>query len=85
MESETLPYLAGIGVVTAIFLYVATWTKILVPGWLYKEKESEIEELKRTIALERQRGDTAVAAASATRDVLLAIQARSPNVVKTQD
>jgi hypothetical protein len=85
MESEFWPYLAGAATLTAVLLYVLTWTKILVPRWIYDDKDKEVDELKKALALERQRGDTAVVAATATRDVLLALQSRSTDVVQKKD
>lgn len=63
------------GVVLAIFVYLVVAGHI-VPGHVYDEKKEECEELKAALQSERARGDAAVAAASATRDLLLAIGGR---------
>ena len=60
------------GVVLAIFVYLVVAGHI-VPGRVYDEKKEECEELKAALQSERARGDAAVAAAAATRDLLLAI------------
>jgi hypothetical protein len=63
------------GVALAVFVYLMVGGHI-VPGHLYQEKREECEELKAALASERARGDAAVAAASTTRDLLLAIGGR---------
>lgn len=66
----------------AIFLYLIV-AGHLVPGRRYDEKKEECDELKAALASERSRGDAAVAAASATRDLLLSIGGR--DAAKTQE
>jgi hypothetical protein len=80
---ELWPYVAGGGL--ALLVYIMTLTKILVPGWVYDDKKKECEELKRALEIERQRGDTATAAAATTRDVLFALQTRSSDVAQKKD
>lgn len=63
------------GIFLAVFIYLVVGGH-LVPGRLYDEKSTECEELKAALANERARGDAAVAAASTTRDLLLAIGGR---------
>ncbi len=46
----------------------------IVPRFVVKDKDAEIAELKEAVAAERDRANASVAAASATRDVLAAIQ-----------
>jgi hypothetical protein len=47
---------------------------LIFPRSVVADLKAEIEELKAENANERERADTAVAAASATRDILAAIQ-----------
>jgi hypothetical protein len=63
------------GVALAVFIYLMVGGH-MVPGHIYQEKREECEELKAALASERARGDAAVAAAGATRDLLLAIGGR---------
>ena len=49
-------------------------TGLIVPRSVVTDKSAEIAELKEALAAERDRANTAVAAASATRDILAAIQ-----------
>lgn len=63
------------GVFLAVFVYLVV-AGHLVPGRVYEQKRGECEELKSALASERGRGDAAVAAASTTRDLLLAIGGR---------
>lgn len=60
------------GVFLAVFIYIVV-AGHLVPGHVYRDLREENEELKAALASERARGDAAVSAASATRDLLLAI------------
>ncbi len=50
-------------------------TGLIFPRPVVSDLKSEITELKAALQAERQRADSAVAAASATRDVLAAFQA----------
>jgi hypothetical protein len=61
------------GVVLAVFLFLMI-SGHLVAGRMYRDKQEECDELKAALASERARGDAAVAAAAATRDLLLAFQ-----------
>jgi hypothetical protein len=47
---------------------------LIYPRSVLTDKNAEIAELKEALQAERDRANTAVAAASATRDVLAAIQ-----------
>ena len=47
---------------------------LIVPKFVVDDHKAEIAELKEALEAERDRANTAVAAASATRDVLAAIQ-----------
>lgn len=74
---------AGVaGVLLAVFIYMVV-AGHLVPGHIYQDVLEEKEELKAALASERARGDAAVAAASATRDLLLAIGGGRLNETKT--
>ena len=50
-------------------------TGLIYPRAVVADKDKRIAELEATLAAERQRGDAAVAAAAASRDVLVAFQA----------
>jgi hypothetical protein len=76
--SGVVPYVID-GGTSAVFFSIFLWLMVsglLVPGNRYDEKQRECEELKAALVSERARGDAAVAAASATRDLLLAIGGR---------
>lgn len=47
---------------------------LIVPKFVIEDKDAEIAELKEAVEYERERANASVAAASATRDVLAAIQ-----------
>lgn len=47
---------------------------LIVPKFVVEDLRAEVTELKEALEAERDRASTAVAAASATRDVLAAIQ-----------
>lgn len=47
---------------------------LICPRVVVTDKDAEITELKQAVQAERGRADAAVAAASATRDILAAIQ-----------
>lgn len=67
-----IPYLVNAGVagtVLAAFALGYIYPRSVVTG-----KDEEIRELKQTVALERQRADASVAAATVTRDVLMAFR-----------
>lgn len=49
-------------------------TGLLFPRSVIADKDREIAELKEALEAERDRANTAVAAASATRDIMAAIQ-----------
>lgn len=62
---------AGVaGVIAVLFI-----TGLIYPRSVVQDKDKRIALLETTVAAERQRGDAAVAAASASRDVLVAFQA----------
>lgn len=69
-----VPYILNGG--TALVVFFLMITKHLVPGWIYKDKVDESEELKRALEHERDRSDAAMAAANATKDVLLSLRGR---------
>lgn len=76
--AHIIPYFyTGAGFV-GIFM-VCIILRIFVPGWVDKERREEIKELKETVKVERSRADAAVAAASATRDILLSLKGRGPD------
>lgn len=70
--SALIPFLVN-GSLAVVFLILII-SQVFVPGWIYKDKKAEADELKKALELERQRGDAAVAAASATRELLQAIR-----------
>lgn len=63
------------GIFLAVFIYLIVGGH-LIPGHIYQERRDECEDLKAALNSERARGDAAVAAAAATRDLLLAIGGR---------
>lgn len=72
--SSLVPYIINGGVaLVVLFLMIA---RQLVAGWVYQERQEEIRELKVALDHERERSDAAVAAAAATRDVLLSLRGR---------
>ena len=61
---------AGVaGVFCVLFI-----TGLIVPKSVVSDLKAEVTELKEALEAERDRANTAVAAASATRDLLAAIQ-----------
>jgi hypothetical protein len=61
---------AGVaGVFCVLFVF-----GLIAPKFLVDDLKAEVTELKEALEAERDRANTAVAAASATRDVLAAIQ-----------
>lgn len=71
-DSALLSILSSAGV-AGVFcvLFIAGF---IYPRAVVTDKNTEIGELKEALEAERDRANTAVAAASATRDVLAAIQ-----------
>ena len=61
---------AGVAGVFCIFFIAG----LIYPRSVIADKNTEIAELKEALEAERGRANTAVAAASATRDILAAIQ-----------
>jgi uncharacterized membrane protein len=61
---------AGVAGVFCIFFIAG----LIYPKSVIADKNAEIAELKEALQAERERANTAVAAASATRDILAAIQ-----------
>jgi hypothetical protein len=61
---------AGVGLVLFIL-------GLIVPRSVLEDRKAEIKELKAALAAERQRADSAVAAAATTRDILLALRRES--------
>ena len=75
--SSLVPFFVNGGVAVVMLLvlgYLIFVKRELVPGWVYRDKAQECEELKGALVAERSRSDAAVAAAAATRDVLIALQ-----------
>lgn len=70
-----LPYIINGGVALVVMLLMIM--RIIVPGWIDGERQEEIKELKAALKAERERSDAAVAAAAATRDVLLSLRLRA--------
>lgn len=58
---------------------------LIVPRFVVADKDAEIDELKEAVAAERDRANASVAAASATRDVLAAIQLGRSIAAKAAD
>jgi hypothetical protein len=71
-DSSLISILTGAGV-AGVFcvLFVCG---LIVPKFVVTDKDAEIAELKAALAAERDRSDASVAGASATRDILAAIQ-----------
>lgn len=75
MDASTLlPYIVNGGVALVVMGLMVT--KHIVPGWTYDERTEELRELRAALAHERERSDAAVAAAAATKDVLLSLRGR---------
>lgn len=72
-DSTLITLLTGTGV-AGVFC-VLFILGLIVPRSVVSDKDAEITELKAALAAERQRGEAAVAAAAASRDVLAAFQA----------
>lgn len=71
-DSALLSILSSAGVAGVFcILFIAG---LIVPRAVVADKNAEIAELKKALESERDRANTAVAAASATRDILAAIQ-----------
>lgn len=72
MDSALLTVLTGAGAcgVFCVLFVVG----LIFPRGVVADKDREIAELKEALEAERDRANTAVAAASATRDILAAIQ-----------
>lgn len=71
-DTALLNVLAGAGV-AGVFC-VLFIVGLIFPRSVVSDKDAEIAELKEALEAERDRANTAVAAASATRDILAAIQ-----------
>ena len=72
MDSALITLLTGTGV-TGVFC-VCFITGLIFPRSVVTDLKTEIGEMKQALEYERDRANTAVAAASATRDLLAAIQ-----------
>lgn len=72
MDSTLITLLTGSGV-CGVFcvLFVCG---LIVPKFVVTDKDTEIAELKEALEAERDRANASVAGASATRDILAAIQ-----------
>lgn len=71
-DAALLTTLTGAGV-------AGVFCALFILGWVYPRSvvtdlKTEIAELKETVGAERDRANTAVAAAAATRDIMAAIQ-----------
>lgn len=76
--SGLIPYLVNGGVAGVIV--VAFMLGLIYPKRVVDEKNQQIKELANALALERQRGDAAVAAAAITRDILVGLRGGTGNV-----
>lgn len=75
MDTSIIPLFVNGGIASAylaLFIYLLV-AGHMIPGHIYKDLREENEELKAALASERARGDAAVSAAGATRDLLLAL------------
>ena len=73
LDSTLVSILTGAGV-AGVFCVLFV-VGLIYPKAVVADKDKRIAELEAIIAAERQRGDAAVAAATASRDVLMAFQA----------
>lgn len=71
-DSTLVTILTGAGV-AGVFC-VLFIIGLIYPRSVVVDKDAVIAELKQALTAERQRGDAAIAAAAASRDVLAAIQ-----------
>ena len=71
-DSALISVLASAGV-AGVFCVLFV-TGLIFPRSVITDKDAEIAELKQALQAERDRASTAVAAASATRDLMAAIQ-----------
>lgn len=78
--SALIPFLVNGSL--AVVVIVLIITKVLVPGWIYKDKADEAAEYKRALEIERERQNASVAAASVTANVLQALRSSDANVPK---
>jgi len=72
VDSQLALVLVNAGVAGVVLILICFG--ILVPKSVVTDLRSERDELKTALSNERDRADAAVAAASATRDILAAIQ-----------
>lgn len=72
MDSALLSVLTGSGV-AGVFCILFVWGKIF-PKSVVDDLKEELRETRGALEAERDRANTAVAAASATRDIMAAIQ-----------
>lgn len=70
--TELVPYLANFGAIGVVLILILAG--LLVPKPMYADKKEEVAELKKALDAERARADAAVAAAAATRDLLLSLR-----------
>lgn len=69
---DLVPYLVNGGVgalIAAAFMF-----GLIYPKHIVDQKDQQIRELTSALTLERQRSDAAVAAATVTRDILIALR-----------
>lgn len=84
--TDLVPLIANGGVaavVLVVFVYLVVGGH-LVSGKIYESKVAECEKLKEAVAAERGRGDTAVAAAAAVRELLLAVRGGAASVAEQE-
>jgi hypothetical protein len=72
MDSTLITLLTGAGVAGVFCILFITG--FVYPRTVVTDLKAEIAELKEAVEAERDRANTAVTAASATRDILAAIQ-----------
>jgi len=72
VDSALLTTLTGAGV-AGVFCVLFVFG-LIVPKFVVQDLKAEVTELKEALEAERDRANASVAAASATRDVLAAIQ-----------
>lgn len=73
MDSILVTFLSHFGPDAGVFL-VLVLTGIVVPGWVHKDLKERLKLKEEECAAERDRADTAVAAAQGSRDVMAAMR-----------
>ena len=75
-DSTLLSVITGTGV-TGVFC-ILFLLGFIVPKWVVEDLRAERDALRQAVKTEQDRADASIAAAQATRDVLIALQVRSP-------